>query len=218
MDLSLIRRLLVEGDAGGTTAGVRDALEQQIPAQTILAEALVPGMEEVGELFSRGEYFVPELLLAARAMSASVDLLRPLLGEGALDSAGTVVLGTVKGDLHDIGKRLVAIMLEGSGFEIIDLGTDVAPERFVEAAEENGARLLALSGLLSTTLPAMEATVQAVRRAGLEGNVRVMVGGAPVTDEFASEIGADGYGADALSAVNVARRLLGLPGRHSRTA
>jgi 5-methyltetrahydrofolate--homocysteine methyltransferase len=109
-------------------------------------------------------------------------------------------------------------MLEGSGFEIIDLGTDVAPERFVEAAEENGARLLALSGLLSTTLPAMEATVQAVRRAGLQGNVRVMVGGAPVTDEFASEIGADGYGADALSAVNVARRLLGLPGRHSRTA
>jgi len=217
MDLSLIRRLVVEGDAGGTTAGVRDALEQQVPAQTILAEALVPGMEEVGELFSRGEYFVPELLLAARAMSASVDLLRPLLGEGALGSAGTVVLGTVKGDLHDIGKRLVAIMLEGSGFEIIDLGTDVAPERFVEAAGENSATLLGLSGLLSTTLPAMEATVQAVRRAGLEGKVRVMVGGAPVTDEFASEIGADGYGADALSAVSVARRLLGLPGRPSST-
>ncbi len=218
MDISRIRRLVVEGDADGTTAGIRDALAQQVPPEKILAEALIPGMEEVGELFSQGEYFVPELLLAARAMSASVEILRPLLGEGALDSAGTVVLGTVKGDLHDIGKKLVAIMLEGSGFEIVDLGTDVTPEQFVEAAEKSGARLLGLSGLLSTTLPAMEATVQAVRRAGLEGKVRVMVGGAPVTDAFAREIGADGYGADASSAVSVARRLLDLPAKPSNAA
>lgn len=215
MELARIKQRVVEGDANGTTAGIRDALAAQVSARSILEQALIPGMEEVGHLFSRGEYFVPELLLAARTMSAALEVLRPLLVGSNYEPAGTVVVGTVQGDLHDIGKRLVAIMLEGSGFEVVDLGSDVPPARFVEAVKKTGATLVGLSALLTTTLPAMEATVHAVHRAELADTVRIMVGGAPVTDEFARQIGADGYGPDASSAVALARRLLGLPARAS---
>ncbi len=213
MDLSTIKQRLVEGDAQGTIDGTREALAEEVSAETILREALIAGMEEVGDLFGRGEYFVPELLLSARAMSRAVDVLRPLLVGSGYEPAGKVVMGTVKGDLHDIGKRLVSMMLEGSGFEVVDLGADVAPERFVEAARESGAKLVGLSTLLTTMLPAMEATVRAIRQGGLGEKVRVMVGGAPVTESFAQQIGADGYADDASSAAALARRLVGLPAR-----
>jgi len=213
VDLSLIRQNLIKGDAKATTDGTREALARNVPAETILRDALIPGMEEVGDLFARGEYFVPELLFSARAMSAAVDAMRPQLVKGGYEPAGKVVMGTVKGDLHDIGKRLVSMMLEGSGFEVVDLGADVAPERFVEAARESGAKLVGLSTLLTTMLPAMAATVRAIRQGGLGEKVRVMVGGAPVTESFAQQIGADGYADDASSAAALARRLVGLPAR-----
>jgi 5-methyltetrahydrofolate--homocysteine methyltransferase len=218
VDLSIIKQRLVEGDAQGTADGTREALAEQVSAETILREALIAGMEEVGDLFGRGEYFVPELLLSARAMSTAVAVLRPLLVGSGYEPAGKVVMGTVRGDLHDIGKKLVAMMLEGSGFEVVDLGSDVAPERFVEAAKESGAKLVGLSALLTTTLPAMEETVRAVRHAELAGEVRVMVGGAPVTDAFAKEIGADGYAPDAPSAAALARRLAGSPAQRADSA
>ena len=207
MELSEIRERVVKGDAPGTAEGAKEALAQKVPAEVILREALIPGMEEVGDLFSRNEYFVPELLLSARAMYAALDVLRPLLVGSGYQPAGKVVMGTVQGDLHDIGKKLVSMMLEGAGFEVVDLGTNVAPERFAEVAKESGAKLVGLSALLTTTLPAMEATVKAIRQAELVGVVRVMVGGAPVTDSFAQQIGAEGYAPDASSAVALARRL-----------
>jgi 5-methyltetrahydrofolate--homocysteine methyltransferase len=213
VDLSLVKQRLIEGDAKGTTAGIEEALAENVPPTTILGEALIPGMEEVGRRFSEGEFFVPELLIAARAMTAALEVLRPLLTGSGYEPAGKVVMGTVQGDLHDIGKKLVGILLEGNGFEVVDLGSDVAPERFVEAVRESGARLVGLSSLLTTTLPAMEATVAALRKANPSSEVRVMIGGAPVTDSFAQRIGADGYGADASAAVSVARELLGLPAR-----
>jgi 5-methyltetrahydrofolate--homocysteine methyltransferase len=213
MDLSLIKQRVVEGDAKGTAAGIRDALDQSVPPAAILGQALIPGMEEVGRLFASGDYFVPELLLAARAMSTAVDILRPLLVGSDYAPVGKVVVGTVRGDMHDIGKKLVAIMLEGSGFEVVDLGSDVAPERFVDAVTQSGAKVVGLSSLLSTTLPAMEETVRALHAARPDGKVRVMVGGAPVTDDFARRIGADGYGPDASSAVALARRFMGLAER-----
>ncbi len=218
VNLSLIKQSVVVGDAQGTADGTRKALAENVPAETILKEALIPGMEKVGDLFAQGEYFVPELLLAARAMSAALDGLRSLLVGSGYEPVGKVVMGTVHGDLHDIGKKLVSIMLEGSGFEVVDLGADVAPERFVEAARKSGAKLVGLSSLLTTTLPAMEATVRALREAQLAGGVGVMVGGAPVTDAFARQIGADGYAPDASSAASLARRLVGLPARPSDAA
>jgi 5-methyltetrahydrofolate--homocysteine methyltransferase len=211
----VIKQRLVEGDAEGTADGTREALDENIPAETILNEALIAGMDEVGELFACNEYFVPELLLSARAMTAGMDMLRPLLVGSGYEPLGKVVIGTVQGDLHDIGKKLVGMMLEGSGFEVVDLGTDVAPERFVQAAKDSGAKLVGLSALLTTTLPGMKATVRAVRQAELAGEVRVMVGGAPVTESFAQQIEADGYAPDAPSAAALARRLAGLPERRA---
>jgi 5-methyltetrahydrofolate--homocysteine methyltransferase len=208
-------RGVLEGDANGTTDGVRAALADDIPAETILKEALIPGMEKAGDLFARGEYFVPELLFAARAMSSAVEAMRPQLVKGGYEPAGKVVMGTVQGDLHDIGKKLVSMMLEGCGFEVVDLGTDVPPERFVEVAQESGARLVGLSTLLTTMLPAMETTVRALRQAKLTDPVHIMVGGAPVTESYAQQIGADGYAPDASSATALARRLLGLPVQQS---
>ena len=209
MDLQGVKQRLVEGDARGVTELARQALQEGHSAQSILGEALIPGMGRVGELFEQGEYFVPELLLAARAMYAALDLLRPHLTAAGVEAVGKVVLGTVQGDLHDIGKKLVMIMLEGNGFQVIDLGADVSPQRFVEAARESGAKLVGLSALLSTTLPAMEKTIRAVRESGLSG-VKVMIGGAPVTQALADKIGADGFGRDAAVAVSLARQLLGL--------
>ncbi len=207
MDLHDITRRLIEGDAPGTAALTREALDAGQPAHAILNDALIPGMTEVGELFEKNEYFVPELLLAARAMYAALDLLRPKLTEGDYKPTGKAVIGTVQGDLHDIGKKLVGIMLEGNGFAVVDLGADVAPERFMDAVRESGAKLVGLSALLTTTLPSMEKTVRALKE--LDPSVKVMIGGAPVTQAFADSIGADGYGRDASAAVTLARRLLG---------
>jgi len=208
MDLTTIKQAVIEGDDKQVTTLTRRALDEGVSAETVLNDALIVGMGEVGELFEQGEYFVPELLLSARAMQAAMEVLRPLLSASSYEPLGKVVMGTVQGDLHDIGKKLVAMMLEGSGFEVIDLGTDVSPERFVETVEESGAQVVGLSALLTTTLPAMEATVSALREAG-PVKVKVMIGGAPVTSAFASSIGADGYAADASSAVALARRLVG---------
>ena len=209
MDLETIRQRVIEGDAKGTAALAQQALDEGMPAQSILNDALIPGMGVVGELFEKNEYFVPELLLAARAMYAALDLLRPHLQAGDFEAAGKAVVGTVQGDLHDIGKKLVVIMLEGNGFEVVDLGTDVPPERFVEAVRENGSQLVGLSALLTSALPAMEQTVRAIREYDPSMKVKVIVGGAPVTQAFADTIGADGFGRDATAAVTLARRLLG---------
>jgi 5-methyltetrahydrofolate--homocysteine methyltransferase len=208
MDLTPIKQAVIEGDDKQLVNLTRRALNEGHSAESVLNDALIVGMGEVGALFEQGEYFVPELLLSARAMQAAMEVLRPLLSASSYEPLGKVVMGTVQGDLHDIGKKLVAMMLEGSGFEVIDLGTDVAPERFVETVESSGAQVVGLSALLTTTLPAMEATVSALREAG-PVRVKVMIGGAPVTSAFASSIGADGYAADASSAVALARRLVG---------
>ena len=208
MDLSILKQALIEGDDRQVVDLTRRALDEDHSAQTILNDALISGMQKVGELFEQGEYFVPELLLAARAMQSAMEVLRSPLAASDYQPMGKVVMGTVQGDLHDIGKKLVAMMLEGSGFEVIDLGTDVPPERFVAAVEESGAQLVGLSALLTTTLPAMEATVGALREAELPTQVRVMIGGAPLTSTFAQDVGADGYAPDASSAVALARRLV----------
>ena len=210
MDLSILKQALIEGDDKTVAELTQRALDEGHPAEAVLNEALISGMEKVGELFEQGEYFVPELLLAARAMQGAMEVLRPLLAASDYQPMGKVVMGTVQGDLHDIGKKLVAMMLEGSGFEVIDLGTDVPPQRFVEAVEESGAQLVGLSALLTTTIPAMEATVGALREAELPTQVKVMVGGAPVTSALAQDIRADGYAPDASSAVALARRLVSL--------
>ncbi|MDR2302373.1 MAG: corrinoid protein [Deltaproteobacteria bacterium] len=175
--------------------------------QKLLQEGLIAPMDYVGKQFSDGELFVPEMLMAAQTMKKGLEILKPKLGAGGGSSAGLIVIGTVKGDLHDIGKNLVGMMLEGGGFEIIDLGVDVEPKAFVEAAKTNGAKIVGLSALLTTTMPAMEETVNALKEAGLD--VKTMVGGAPVTKAFAEKIGATGYSEDAPGAVELARKLVG---------
>ncbi|MCK5739317.1 corrinoid protein [bacterium] len=169
---------------------------------------LVAGMDVVGKKFKNNEYYVPEVLIAARAMKMSMAILKPRLAETGVEPKGKVVIGTVKGDLHDIGKNLVAMMMEGAGFEIIDLGVDVTPEKFVSGAQENGADVICMSALLTTTMLNMKGTVTRVEEIGLKGKVKVMIGGAPVTQNYADEIGADGYSADAASAVDKAKELL----------
>lgn len=207
MNLEDLRQRLIEGDAKGTAELTKEALDAGHSAQSLLNDVLIPGMGVVGELFEKNEYFVPELLLAARAMYGALDLLRPLLAAGDYQPVGQAIVGTVQGDLHDIGKKLVMIMLEGNGFQVLDLGTDVPPEKFVEAVKESGSKLVGLSALLTTTLPAMEKTVRALKEAN--PSVKIMIGGAPVTQSFADSIGADGYGRDASTAVSLARQLLG---------
>lgn len=199
---------ILDGDQGMVTVGVTRALAQNIPPADILNQAMIEAMGQVGKLFEEGEYFVPEMLIAARAMQAGLGILKPRLVEADVKSAGKVVAGTVKGDLHDIGKNLVIMMLEGAAFEIIDLGTDVSPEKFVEAVRETGAQIVALSALLTTTMPSMKDTIEALEAAGLRHNVKIMVGGAPLTPEYAHEIGADGFAPDASRAVATAKQLL----------
>lgn len=199
---------VMEGEAEAVKEKVQAALDTGIKAPVILNEGMIAAMGEVGRLFEEGEYFVPEMLIAARAMQAGLALLKPYLKEANVKSAGKVVIGTVKGDLHDIGKNLVAMMLEGAGFEIIDLGTDVAPEKFVEAARTQSAQIVALSALLTTTMPAMKATIEALTAAGLRGQVKVMIGGAPITQDYANQIGADGFSPDASRAVATAKSLV----------
>ncbi len=200
---------VLDGDAAGAKSAVQVALGEGIPAETILKDGLIAAMGEVGRLFEENEYFVPEMLVAARAMQGGLMLLKPHLADAGAASAGKVIVGTVKGDLHDIGKNLVAMMLEGSGFEVIDLGTDVTPEKFVKAVMEHKPNVVGMSALLTTTMPSMTGTIKALEEAGLREHVKVMIGGAPVTDGFAKQIGADGYSPDASSAVRLAKSLVG---------
>lgn len=207
-DLEKLREAVIEGDWKSAAAITRDALAAGVPPLTIVTDHLVRAMDEVGRLFECEEYFVPEMLLAARAMKASMEIVRPLLAAAGTEPAGRVVVGTVKGDLHDIGKNLVASMLEGGGFEVIDLGADVSAERFIEAATTKHANLVVLSALLTVTMPSMKTTIDAFQRAGIRDKVKIMVGGAPVTQQYADAIGADGYGDSAGAAVALARRLV----------
>jgi 5-methyltetrahydrofolate--homocysteine methyltransferase len=206
--LDELRQSVIEGNAKSAEAQVQQALNEGLGADVILNTALIPAMGEVGQKFEDGEYFVPEMLISARAMQAGLKLLKPLLAASGAEPIGKVAIGTVKGDLHDIGKSLVAMMLEGAGFEIMDMGVDVSPEKFVQAAKD-GANIVAMSALLTTTMPNMQNTIKALTEAGLRGQVKVMIGGAPVTDAYARQIGADGYSTDASSAVRKAKELLG---------
>ncbi len=206
--LTVIFNGILEGDREAVKTEVQAALAQGLAPEQILNQGMIAAMAEVGRLFEEGEYFVPEMLIAARAMQEGLALLKPHLVAAHVASPGKVAAGTVQGDLHDIGKNLVCMMLEGAGFEIVDLGTDVPAERFVAAAQE-GATIVALSALLTTTMPAMKTTLEALQAAGLRDKVKVMVGGAPVTESFARQIGADGYAPDASRAVAVAKALVG---------
>jgi 5-methyltetrahydrofolate--homocysteine methyltransferase len=199
---------ILDGDQRKVAAGVQAALDQGHDPEAILKNSMVVAMDEVGRLFEEGEYFVPEMLVAARAMQGGLALLKPHLTQANVASSGKVIAGTVKGDLHDIGKNLVCMMLEGAAFEIVDLGSDVSPEKFVEAVKENGAQIVAMSALLTTTMPNMKVTLEALKAAGLRDSVKVMVGGAPVTDTYAKDIGADGYASDASKAVALAKSLV----------
>jgi len=207
MDLKQIYENVIEGQAPEVEAGVKAALAAGMDAGAILNDALIAAMDEVGQRFEDGDFFVPEMLISARAMQAGLALLKPHLTATDVKSSGKIAIGTVKGDLHDIGKNLVAMMLEGAGFEIIDLGVDVAPESFVDAVQE-GANLIGMSALLTTTMSNMGVTIQALKTAGLRDKVKVMVGGAPVTQEFANSIGADAFAPDASSATRIARQLV----------
>ena len=204
-----IFQCVVEGDNAGVQEHVNAALAASVDPGTILNEGLIAGMAEVGRLFEEGEYFVPEMLISARAMKSAMAILKPHLTSEQVGSAGKVAIGTVKGDLHDIGKNLVSLMLEGAGFQVVDLGSDVSPEKFVDAAKTSGVDIVAMSALLTTTMVNMKSTIAALEEAGVRGKVKVMIGGAPVTDAYAKQIGADGYAPDASRAVAVARTLLG---------
>jgi len=199
---------IMKGEQIVVTQKVQEALVAGIAPAEILNDAMIAAMAEVGRLFEAGEYFVPEMLIAARAMQSGMALLKPSLLQAGVKSSGKVAIGTVKGDLHDIGKNLVAMMLEGAGFEIIDLGTDVIPEKFVEAVRLGGVKLIALSALLTTTMPNMKNTIQALEVAGLRHQVKVMIGGAPITEAYAQQISADGYSPDASSAARLAKSLM----------
>lgn len=206
--LETIREGIMDGDMHLVEETVQAALDDGVPAATLLNEGLIKAMSEVGRLFEEGEYFVPEMLIAARAMKAGLAILKPKLIDADIKPIGKVAAGTVKGDLHDIGKNLVCMMLEGAGFEILDLGTDVTPEQFVDAVKSGGAHVIAMSALLTTTMPNMKNTVDALVEAGIRDDVKVMIGGAPVTQAYADEIGADGYAPDASRAATLARELV----------
>jgi 5-methyltetrahydrofolate--homocysteine methyltransferase len=200
---------LQQGNAGAVAGFTRAAIDGGADPKTILDDGLVAGMSIVGERFKRHEIFLPNVLLAARAMYAGMDLLKPLLIRDGIPSIGKVVMGSVRGDLHDIGKNLVAIMLKGAGFEVIDLGNDVPPERFVDVAEKENAQVIGLSALLTTTMPVMKEVVDQASRKGIREHTRIIVGGAPLTAEYARQIGADAYCFDAVSAVEYVRQCVG---------
>jgi methylmalonyl-CoA mutase cobalamin-binding domain/chain len=196
------------GKAPEVRENVERGLEDGLEPERMLFDALIPSLEEVGARFERGDYFVPEMLIAARAMQGALDILRPLLAETGVASTGTFLMGTVKGDVHDIGKNLCNIMLEGAGFTVIDLGVNVPPEKFVEEIDKNQPDIVGFSAFLTTTMPMFKANINALEKAGMRDKVIVMVGGAPVTQEYADAVGADGYSADASSAVKKAKELL----------
>ncbi|MDX6722931.1 MAG: hypothetical protein QOD73_1335 [Solirubrobacteraceae bacterium] len=196
------------GNAPSVKSLVEQGLEDGMDPSSMLYDALIPSLEEVGARFERGDYFVPEMLIAARAMQGALDILRPLLAETGARQVGTFLMGTVKGDVHDIGKNLCNIMLEGAGFTVIDLGVNVAPEKFVEAIGEHSPDIVGFSAFLTTTMPMFKANINALEKAGIRDDVIVMVGGAPVTQEYADAVGADGYSADASTAVRKAKALI----------
>ena len=208
MSLEKVYQAVLEGDAGSAASQVQATLDAGVAASDILNKGCIAAMAEVGRLFEEGEMFVPEMLIAARAMQAGMNILKPHLAEGEIVSAGKVVIGTVAGDLHDIGKNLVGMMMEGAGFEIVDLGTDVKPEAFVGVVRQHAPDLIGMSALLTTTMPAMKATIEALEEAGLRDRVKVVIGGAPVTQAYADQVGADGYAPDASSAARKAKELL----------
>ncbi|HIE04636.1 MAG TPA: cobalamin-binding protein [Candidatus Latescibacteria bacterium] len=209
-DLQGIAENVIKGNAPEVERLVREAIDEGVSAADILNEGLVAGMNVVGDKFKKNEFYVPEVLIAARAMKAGMALLRPLLAETEVKPVAKFVIGTVKGDLHDIGKNLVVMMMEGAGFQVIDLGIDVPPEKFVESIKAESPELVGMSALLTTTMISMKETIEALNRAGVRDKVKVMIGGAPVTQDYAEEIGADGYAPDAASAVDKAKELLGL--------
>lgn len=208
MDLKQIYDYTVSGNAPKVKELTEQALAEGVAPDEIITKYLIPAMAEVGDRFERNEFYVPELLIAARAMQGALNILKPLLADTDLKPVGRVVIGTVKGDLHDIGKNLVSMMLQGAGFEIIDLGVDVPPDKFVEVVRGGEVQVVALSALLTTTMPSMKTTIEALKAAGLRDRVKVIIGGAPVTQRYADEIGADGYAPDANSAVRKAKALL----------
>jgi 5-methyltetrahydrofolate--homocysteine methyltransferase len=216
-DYPAMARALILGDKDTVAGKTREGLARQMDPRDLIFKGLIPGMDVVGEKFRRNEYYVPQVLLSARAMYAGLDLLKPLITAGARpdDNLGVVVIGTAQGDLHDIGKNLVAMMLEGAGFKVVNLGRDVAPEKFVAAVGEHHANIVGISALMTTTMPAMKRTIDALVKAGLRQQVKVMVGGAPVSQAFADEVGADGYAKDSTLAVSKAKALLG-PGARVR--
>jgi len=207
-DLKKLYDAVLNGDAKTAVAVTQSAIAESMNPATLISEAMIPAMAEVGRLYECDEYFVPELLLSARAMKGALELLRPLLAETGVQPTGRVIIGTVKGDLHDIGKNLVSSMLEGGGFEVTDLGTDVTPEKFVAAVQQKHPQIVCLSALLTVTMPAMKTTIAALENAGLRKQVKVLVGGAPVTSQYAQQIGADAYGENANTAVTLARKMV----------
>ena len=201
---------LSAGKMDEVKALTQKALDAGESPDKILKEGLIKAMDRIGVLFKNNEIYIPEVLIAARAMHAGLAVLKPILAKSNASAAAKIVIGTVKGDLHDIGKNLVGMMLEGAGFEVIDAGIDTPPEKFVQVAKEKGAQVIGMSALLTTTMMQMKATVESLQAAGLKGKVKIVVGGAPVTDEFARQIGADGYAPDAASAVSMVKKLLGV--------
>ncbi|MDR1483837.1 MAG: corrinoid protein [Planctomycetaceae bacterium] len=205
---SPLSQSVIDGDAGTALQEVNQLIEAGTLPQAIMDEHLIPAMEEVGRLFEANEYFVPELLISARAMQESMKILNPLLKNSGVEKIGRIAIGTVQGDFHDIGKNLVASMFEGGGFEVIDLGVDVSPEKFAAAAKEREGTIIAMSALLTTTMPQMKKVIEKLEIDGLRGTSKVLVGGAPVTDEFARQIGADGYSDNASAAVTLAKSFI----------
>lgn len=206
-DFSKLRDAVLKGDVKSTTSLAKEAVEQNADVEELVNKYMIPAMSEMGSRYETGDCYVPELLISARAMKTALELLRPLLVAKGVKPVGRVVIGTVKGDLHDIGKNLVGSLLEGAGYEIIDLGVDVPPGKFVAMIKEQNPSILALSALLTTTMPAMRLTIEELKRAGVREQVKVLIGGAPVTQRYADEIGADGYSDNASGAVGLARKL-----------
>jgi 5-methyltetrahydrofolate--homocysteine methyltransferase len=210
-DLKELYEAVVSGNAKATQAITQQALADGVDPLKLVNEYMVPAMDEVGRRFEANEYFVPELLISARAMKASLEIIRPILTARGDKPVGRVAIGTVKGDLHDIGKNLVASLLEGGGFEVIDLGVNVTPEKFIETVNAKQANIIAMSALLTTTMPSMKTTIDALKQAGVRGKVKVLIGGAPITQKYADEIGADGYSENAVGAVALAKKAVTAP-------
>jgi corrinoid protein of di/trimethylamine methyltransferase len=205
-DLKQLYESVVNGDAKKTQALTQQALAEGVDPLNLVNDYMVPAMDEVGRRFEANEYFVPELLISARAMKAALEIIRPLLTARGDQPLGRVAIGTVKGDLHDIGKNLVGSLLEGGGFEVIDLGVNVTPEKFIATIHEKKANIIAMSALLTTTMPSMKTTIDALTQAGVRNKVKVLIGGAPITQKYADEIGADGYSENAVGAVALAKK------------